>query len=101
MTLQWQYKTTKLATSGFLSEKVDTSSLDGLLNQLGKDGWELVNLERLQGELKRTEILAVFKRPVPHPTGLSDIRGTCPKCNYDLRGTNHHVCPECGWTPAD
>ncbi len=24
-------------------------------------------------------------------------RGLCIKCGYDLRGTEHEVCPECGW----
>ena len=23
-------------------------------------------------------------------------RGLCIKCGYDLRGTEHEVCPECG-----
>ena len=23
-------------------------------------------------------------------------RGLCPKCKYDLRGTDHESCPECG-----
>ena len=23
-------------------------------------------------------------------------RGLCPKCAYDLRGTDHAACPECG-----
>ena len=89
----------KLATSGFLAEKVDTSALDGLLNQLGRDGWELVDLERVPGgELKRTEILAVFKRPVPNLQVMSDTRGACPRCGYDLRGADHDACPECGWS---
>lgn len=24
-------------------------------------------------------------------------QGRCIKCGYDLRGTEHDVCPECGW----
>lgn len=23
-------------------------------------------------------------------------RGRCPSCDYDLRGTTHEKCPECG-----
>ena len=94
---QWQYKTMKLATSGFFNATVDSAALDGLLNQLGKDGWELVLLHQIPAELKRGEFIAVLKRPVPHPEGVSDMRGACPECGYDLRGMNHTGCPECGW----
>lgn len=28
---------------------------------------------------------------------IRNKRGLCIKCGYDLRGTEHEVCPECGW----
>ncbi len=27
-------------------------------------------------------------------------RTTCPRCNYDLRGSGYQSCPECGWRPT-
>ncbi len=96
--MQWQYKTTKLdpAVTGILKIKVDPASVDGILNQLGQDRWELVNIFVLQGEVT-PEVVAVFKRPMQPSSEVSDVRGTCPACGYDLRGADHDACPECGW----
>ncbi len=100
--MQWQYKTAKLtaASAGLLKTKVDPAALDAILNQLGQDRWELVNVFILQGEVTRDEIVAIFKRPMHEASDVSDLRGTCPACGYDLRGAEHDACPECGWQAA-
>lgn len=96
--MQWQYKTTTLApaSAGFLKNKVNPAALDATLNQLGRDRWELVNVFVLQGEVAR-DVVAVCKRPSEPGSEVSDVRGACPDCGYDLRGADHDACPECGW----
>ena len=51
--------------------------------------------------MTRGDILAVFKRPSRVGREVSDVRGACPACGYDLRGADHEACPECGWQAAE
>ena len=39
---KWEDRTIKLDTKGMLGGILDTATFDGLLNQLGNEGWELV-----------------------------------------------------------
>ncbi|UCG56426.1 MAG: DUF4177 domain-containing protein [Phycisphaerales bacterium] len=60
----WEYKTIKLATSGFLGGKFDEQKLDSLMNDLGQQGWELVtgfDTNKSYGETR--DVVLVFKRP--------------------------------------
>ena len=61
--MRWEYKTVKLATEGFLEDKLDEAKLDSLMNQLGNDGWELVvgvcPTELLGGT---RDVIVIFKR---------------------------------------
>lgn len=60
---QWEYKTLKFKTGGFLGGKLDPDEFEAELNMYGSDGWELIscfdtNIE--QGSSR--DVIAVFKR---------------------------------------
>lgn len=60
---QWEYKTIKFKTGGFLGGKIDTEELDYELNTYGSEGWELVSsfdTSKNQGESR--DIIVIFKR---------------------------------------
>ncbi len=61
---KWEYKTVKLETGGWWGGVLDTDQFDGMLNQLGQEGWELVtafDTNKTQGVTR--DAVAVFKRP--------------------------------------
>jgi hypothetical protein len=61
---QWEYRTLRLATGGFLGGKLDEDAFDGKLNELGQQGWELVAaFDTSQGSGQTRDVVAVFKRP--------------------------------------
>ena len=63
MAANWEYKTMKLATKGFLGGKFDESTLDAFMNQLGSQGWELVaafDTNKSYGETR--DVVVIFKR---------------------------------------
>ncbi len=41
--VRWEYKTFGFDATGFLTGKLDTAELERILNDLGREGWELVN----------------------------------------------------------
>ncbi|NGP57920.1 DUF4177 domain-containing protein [Paenibacillus thiaminolyticus] len=59
---QWEYKTLKIKTGGFLGGKVDEKEFEEELNRLGLDGWELVSCfdTSIQGQSR--DVIAVCKR---------------------------------------
>ncbi|WP_322905859.1 DUF4177 domain-containing protein [Paenibacillus campi] len=61
--IQWEYKTVKLATGGFLGGKVDEHELESVLNNLGFEGWELVSsFDTAMTQGSSRDIILVFKR---------------------------------------
>ncbi|MGF1610945.1 MAG: DUF4177 domain-containing protein [Kiloniellales bacterium] len=61
--VQWEYKTVKLRLRGLLGGKIDQDELDGILNQAGREGWELVTVFATALYQGRTQDAAmVFKR---------------------------------------
>lgn len=65
--MQWEYRTEKFDSSyGFLGgTQFDTGSLNGILNELGGEGWDLINVfdvKRRDGGTKH--VVAIFKRPM-------------------------------------
>lgn len=61
--VQWEYRTLKLKLRGLLGGKIDQNELDGILNELGRDGWELVTVFATALYQGRTQDAAmVFKR---------------------------------------
>lgn len=62
--MNWEYKTVKLAATGFLGGKFDERQLDVYMNQLGAEGWELVtgfDTNKSYGETR--DVVVIFKRP--------------------------------------
>jgi hypothetical protein len=60
----WEYKTIKVDTKGALGGILDVDQFDGLLNQLGAQGWEMVStFDTNQSYGASREAIAVFKRP--------------------------------------
>lgn len=64
--MQWEYETVKLGTKGFwLGGDLDVSKFTSMLNDLGRDRWELVSaFDTNQGHGATRDVVAVFKRPV-------------------------------------
>lgn len=61
--MKWEYKTIKLATTGFVGGKLDEKKLDEYMNQLGEQGWELVSGFSTIGSGNTRDVVVVFKRP--------------------------------------
>lgn len=63
--MRWEYKTVKLATTGFVGGKFDEAKFDAMLNELGRDGWELVSgFDTNQSDGATRVVVAVLKRPM-------------------------------------
>lgn len=64
--MQWEYKivSSKLKTTGFVNPKPDAHDFENMLNELGRQNWELVSCT-MPGHSNwgRSVIQAVFKRP--------------------------------------
>ncbi len=61
--MKWEYKTIKLATTGFSGGKLDERRLDERMNELGEQGWELVSaFDTKQSYGASRDVVAVFKR---------------------------------------
>lgn len=61
--MKWEYKTIKLGTHGLLGGKFDEHQLEGMMNMLGEDGWELVtafDTNQAYGETR--DVVVMFKR---------------------------------------
>ncbi len=59
--MQWEYKTIQFNRRSFISGRVDPVYVNAKLNELGREGWELVNVENMAG-WGMPAVLAVFKR---------------------------------------
>ncbi|SMF92437.1 protein of unknown function [Paenibacillus uliginis N3/975] len=63
MMVQWEYRTVKYQTGGFLGGKVNEEELDELLNKHGYEGWELVScFDTSQTQGQSRDVVMVFKR---------------------------------------
>ena len=72
--MQWEYKTVKLATSGFwVGGNLDETRFNAMLNDLGRDRWELVSaFDTNQTYGATRDVVAIFKRPADkHHTGVA------------------------------
>ena len=63
MTEKWEYKTIKLAATGFLGGKFNETTLDAFMNDLGRQGWELVSaLDTNKSWRETRDVVVIFKR---------------------------------------
>ncbi|TDF39321.1 DUF4177 domain-containing protein [Alteromonadaceae bacterium M269] len=63
--MQWEYKivTLKIATKGFFSSSKDVQPIEAQMNELGRVGWELVNMDFPNHQsFGSNQVTAVFKK---------------------------------------
>lgn len=64
MTL-WEYKTVQFETKGVTGGKLDINNFNSVLNDHGRNGWELVScFDTNQSYGASRSVIAVFKRPL-------------------------------------
>jgi len=59
----WEYKTIKLAATGWVGGKINELQLDQMMNDLGQQGWELaaaLDTNEAYGETR--DVVVIFKR---------------------------------------
>jgi hypothetical protein len=62
--MKWEYKTVKLKARGLLGGKVDEAQLDAVMNDLGRDGWELAAaFDTSQSYGVTRDVVVIFKKP--------------------------------------
>ena len=63
--MHWEYKTIKLGATGFwVGGNLDERQLDGMMNDLGRDGWELAAAFDTNKEMGATrDVVDEFKWP--------------------------------------
>lgn len=60
---KWEYKTTKIETTGFNGGILAQEDFENDLNRMGSQGWELVScFDTSQAYGRTREVVAVFKR---------------------------------------
>lgn len=60
---QWEYKSVKLNTHGWRGGILDIEKFDQMLNELGRDGWEMVSVfDTNDASGSSREVVATFKR---------------------------------------
>jgi Domain of unknown function (DUF4177) len=66
---KWEYLTLNMEAKGWVNKRLNEKGSMELLNKLGDEGWELINIvptERTQGLLMKTDTNAfafILKRP--------------------------------------
>jgi hypothetical protein len=64
MQITWDYKTIHMETGGWTIPKLDQAPLESQLNELGREGWELVGVVGTNDQGGKTHaVVAIFKRP--------------------------------------
>lgn len=61
--MEWEYKVLKTDTTGFAGGKVNENKFEQILNEWGRQGWELVNaFDTNQNYGASRHIVSIFKR---------------------------------------
>jgi hypothetical protein len=64
MKTTWEYMSLTTEAGGWVSPKFDAARLEAQLNELGREGWELVGTVATHDQGGKTHALvALFKRP--------------------------------------
>lgn len=59
----WEYRTEQFETKGLMGGKLEINAFQDKLNQLGKEGWELVScFDTNMTDGQSRYVIAVFKR---------------------------------------
>jgi hypothetical protein len=59
----WEYTTLQIVASGF-EDSATNDTYNGIINQYGADGWELVSTEKYLSPMAGGEVIVLFfKRP--------------------------------------
>ena len=62
--MNWEYIAIKVEVSGFWGDKLKEPQLEGILNEYGRQGWELVSASSVAQMYGATKyLLTIFKRP--------------------------------------
>jgi hypothetical protein len=62
--MKWEYKTVKLKAKGFMGGQFEESQLDAMMNDLGRDEWELAAAFDTNQDFGSTrDVVVLFKRP--------------------------------------
>ena len=60
---KFEYRSLRIEVSGWIGNKVNLAEVDGIINGLGSEGWELVSaLDLNQSHGKTDALIALFKR---------------------------------------
>jgi hypothetical protein len=59
---KWMYKIVKEDVQGFMSRAIDYESLESNLNQLGREGWEIVSCFTTEANGFTREAVAILKK---------------------------------------
>ena len=60
---KWEYLTEIINTKGIFTTKINAAEFNQILNDLGREGWELIDKTAMALEVgKTTSIICVFKR---------------------------------------
>ena len=63
--MKWEYKTIKIESKGFSGGLFDQDTFERMMNELGQQGWELVNVfDTNQAYGASRYIIGIFKRPL-------------------------------------
>jgi hypothetical protein len=63
--MTWEYKTITVSIAGFMFPKFDAASVESGMNELGREGWELVTaFDTNAGAGASYQLVAIFKRPI-------------------------------------
>ena len=65
--MQWAYRTERFDSSFgvWRGTQFDTGNMNGILNELGGEGWELISVFDVNSREGRSKhFVAIFKRPI-------------------------------------
>ena len=63
--MRWKYRVLKLATTGFFGGKVKVESFEAHINDLGRQGWEMVcAFDTNQSYGQTRDVIVLFKQPL-------------------------------------
>ena len=71
--MRWEYRVIKESTEGWFTVNLDDDSMERTLDELGREGWELVSTTGVMTNGYTKHLVLTLKRPL---TGAEDDSGT-------------------------